>query len=563
MPFTKDGTRPDMIINPHALPSRMTIGHLVECLMGKACLSVGGFGDGTAFINKGSKVRVFGDILTQMNYHSSGNEIFYNGMTGEQLEAQIFFGPTYYMRLKHMVKDKINYRALGPRTALTKQPVSGRANDGGLRIGEMERDAVAAHGIANFLTESMMERGDKYHIAVCNTTGMLAVCNPAKNLFMSPMADGPIKFVGSLDGKEIHVENITKYGRSFSVVSLPYSMKLLMQELQTINVQMRIITEDTLPQLENMMFSHNIHHLMGLPIPKNNEHNELNVYTDKYTKTKREPPKKETDIFTILENEKRNESSPEWFISGGQGAKHPTTNSSGGLEEFGEKRTPPPKIKIRDSSNDPDENVIIEIEDVPDDFEKGQYVHYRGDSTMGSTLRLWEIMDVSPHFITIQSMSDTMSPDPELFEEDIKVVKPNEIYRPGDIPQDHVLVPPLFMQQPDQNEYVQNADGQWVPFQPTINPNYQNTQQDPNKTIHFAPVINVVAGDNTGTIDLDSAQPTATPITTNTLPGGLEEVYVKGISQPDESHKKIIGTSESATQNDLLSTGVFSIKKMD
>jgi DNA-directed RNA polymerase beta subunit len=247
MPFTKEGIRPDIIINPHALPSRMTVGHLVETLMGKACLNVGGFGDGTAFLNKGSKIGVFGEMLPQLGYHSSGNDILHNGMTGEQIEAEVFFGPTYYMRLKHMVKDKINYRALGPRTALTKQPVHGRANDGGLRIGEMERDSVLAHGITGFLTESMMERGDKYYMAVCNNTGMLAICNPAKNLFMSPMADGPIQFVGSLDGKEMYIENVTKFGRDFSIVTVPYTMKLLIQELQCANIQMRIITEDTMP----------------------------------------------------------------------------------------------------------------------------------------------------------------------------------------------------------------------------------------------------------------------------------------------------------------------------
>ena len=140
MPFTKDGVRPDLIINPHAIPSRMTIGHLVECITGKACVLQGGYGDCTAFNNKGSKVQVFGNMLNEVGYHSSGNEILYNGMDGTQLESEIFMGPNYYMRLKHMVKDKINYRARGPRTALTRQAVSGRANDGGLRIGEMERD---------------------------------------------------------------------------------------------------------------------------------------------------------------------------------------------------------------------------------------------------------------------------------------------------------------------------------------------------------------------------------------------------------------------------------------
>jgi DNA-directed RNA polymerase II subunit RPB2 len=262
MPFTKDGIRPDIIINPHALPTRMTIGHLVECIIGKAAACHGGYADCTAFNNKGSKVKVFGEILSNVGYHSSGNEILYNGMTGQQLEAEIFMGPNYYMRLKHMVKDKINYRSLGPRSALTKQPVGGRANDGGLRIGEMERDSVISHGLSEFLRESMMERGDKYQMAVCNTTGLIAIYNPAKNLFMSPMADGPLRFTASLDGKHMNINNISRFGRNFSIVNVPYSLKLLMQELQTINIQLRIITEDNIRQLENMSFSKNIETLL-------------------------------------------------------------------------------------------------------------------------------------------------------------------------------------------------------------------------------------------------------------------------------------------------------------
>jgi DNA-directed RNA polymerase II subunit RPB2 len=264
MPFTAEGIRPDLIINPHAIPTRMTIGQLVECITGKAAAMLGGYSDCTAFNNKGSKVGFFGEILCKEGFHSSGNELLYNGMTGEQLEAEIFMGPTYYMRLKHMVKDKINFRAQGPRTALTRQPVSGRANDGGLRIGEMERDSVISHGAAAFLNESMMERGDKYYMAVCNNTGMIAVYNPDKNLFLSPMADGPLRFVGSLDGKEMNIETFSVYGRNFSVICVPYSLKLLIQELQTINVQMRVITEDNIEQLTNMSFSKNIDKLSNI-----------------------------------------------------------------------------------------------------------------------------------------------------------------------------------------------------------------------------------------------------------------------------------------------------------
>jgi len=261
MPFCADGTRPDMIINPHAIPSRMTIGQLVESLLGKVCVSYGGFGDCTAFQTKGPNTEVYGQALVNAGFHSSGNQILYNGYTGEQLYSEIYMGPTYYMRLKHMVKDKINYRARGPNTQLTRQPVQGRANDGGLRIGEMERDGVMAHGASAFLNDSFMIRGDEYFMAVCNKTGNVAIYNEALNLFLSPSADGPIKFKGTMDGK-LNIDNISKFGRSFSIVRIPYSLKLMIQELQIMNVNMRIITDDNIDQLMSMSYSNNINKLL-------------------------------------------------------------------------------------------------------------------------------------------------------------------------------------------------------------------------------------------------------------------------------------------------------------
>jgi DNA-directed RNA polymerase II subunit RPB2 len=261
MPFCADGTRPDLIINPHALPSRMTIGQLIESLLGKVCVSYGGFGDCTAFQTKGPNTAIYGEALTNAGFHSSGNQILYNGMTGEQLYSEIYMGPTYYMRLKHMVKDKINFRARGPNTQLTRQPVQGRANDGGLRIGEMERDGVMAHGASAFLNDSFMVRGDEYYMAVCNKTGCTAIYNGALNLFLSPFADGPVKFKGTMDGK-MNIDNISRFGRSFSIIRIPYSLKLLIQELQVMNIQMRIITEDNIDQLMNMSYSDNINKLL-------------------------------------------------------------------------------------------------------------------------------------------------------------------------------------------------------------------------------------------------------------------------------------------------------------
>jgi DNA-directed RNA polymerase II subunit RPB2 len=440
MPFTKDGIRPDLIINPHAIPSRMTIGQLVECLMGKSCAIYGGFGDCTAFNNNGSKIGLFGESLTKMGFHSSGNEILYNGMTGEQIESDIFIGPTYYMRLKHMVKDKINYRARGPMTSLTKQPVSGRANDGGLRIGEMERDVLISHGINNFLRESMMERGDKYFMAVCNQTGMLAIYNPSKNLFMSPMADGPIKFIGSLDGKEMHIENITKYGRNFSIVCVPYTLKLLLQELQAINIQMRIITDDNIDQLENMAFSKNISKLMQkenvstkdvIGEIKEKLHVEFKGKVDKQKELRRI----EMEQYGLQE-------SPEYVPPEFEPILPEIVQT---LQPISPDYAPPsfkpvspdfPPPPLSESlpfelASTPPESPPFELASTPSkspSFQKGEVVLYRGGNKPN---RLWYIKDVGGgQFITIETSDMEGIND---IQDTIKVVEPCDIYRPSEV----------------------------------------------------------------------------------------------------------------------------------
>jgi DNA-directed RNA polymerase II subunit RPB2 len=271
MPFTSDGIRPDLIINPHAIPSRMTIGQLVECLLGKACSIYGGYGDCTAFSTMGANYNTYGHMLTKMGYHHSGNQLLYNGFTGEQIYSEIFIGPTYYMRLKHMVKDKINYRATGKRNFLTRQTNQGRANDGGLKIGEMERDGIMAHGLSYFLNESYMIRGDQYFMGICNKTGAIAIYNPDNNLFLSPFADGPLVFNKNIEGKEI-LNSVSKFGRSFSLVRIPFALKLLIQELQVMNIQMRIITEENIDQLLNLSYqSRNIDKLLYVETSENVE----------------------------------------------------------------------------------------------------------------------------------------------------------------------------------------------------------------------------------------------------------------------------------------------------
>lgn len=257
MPFTKDGLRPDIIINPHAIPSRMTIGQLVETIMTKLGLTLGCSMDSTPYTTDKSKIEKVGTMLTQYGMHSSGNDVLYNGMTGEQIEHSIFIGPTYYLRLKHMTKDKINHRAGGARTLLTRQTNHGRANDGGLRIGEMERDGIIGHGCTFFLKDSMMNRGDKYQMAICNHSGTMAIYDKQTNHFYSPILDGPIEF--DMEGKEvIHSKTVSKYGKDFTIVEVPYCFKLLIHELSSMNVQMRLITSanvDMKYKLGNMKFS--------------------------------------------------------------------------------------------------------------------------------------------------------------------------------------------------------------------------------------------------------------------------------------------------------------------
>ena len=172
MPFTASGLRPDMIVNPHAFPSRMTIGMFIELMSTKLGLQMGALIDGTPFSTQ-NRVGETKDLLLKAGFHPYGHEIMYNGETGEMMEAEMFMGPTHYLRLKQMVEDKINYRATGPKKLLTHQPVEGRSNDGGLRIGEMERDVLVTHGISKFLNESLLDRSDKSEILFQPSTGLL------------------------------------------------------------------------------------------------------------------------------------------------------------------------------------------------------------------------------------------------------------------------------------------------------------------------------------------------------------------------------------------------------
>ena len=230
MPFTKDGLRPDIILNPHAIPSRMTIAQLKETLLGKVLIELGMFGDGTSFGNL--DISTICKELQKLNYESYGNEILYNGLTGEQLETSIFIGPVFYQRLKHMVNDKQHSRSIGPMVNLTRQPAEGRSRDGGFRIGEMERDVMIAHGMSKFCRERLYDVSDKYSVHVCNKCGMIASYN-----------DGIKNKMYTNSDFTIHLCRLCDNTTDFAKVEIPYAYKLLSQELQTINVVPRIITE--------------------------------------------------------------------------------------------------------------------------------------------------------------------------------------------------------------------------------------------------------------------------------------------------------------------------------
>ena len=219
MPFNRHGVRPDIIINPHAIPSRMTIGQLKETLLGKVLVELGLFGDGTSFGDL--DVKTISQKLLDLGYESSGNEILYNGLTGEQLECNVFFGPVFYQRLKHMVNDKQHSRSIGPMVNLTRQPAEGRSRDGGLRFGEMERDGMISHGAARFTRGRMYDASDKYQVYVCKSCGLIASYN---------------------DQLHIHHCRTCDNRADFAYVEIPYACKLLFQELITMNVVPRVMT---------------------------------------------------------------------------------------------------------------------------------------------------------------------------------------------------------------------------------------------------------------------------------------------------------------------------------
>lgn len=171
MPFCDEGMCPDMVMNPHGFPSRMTIGKMIEMVAGKAGVLAGNIHDGSAFA--GDSIESVSNVLIQHGYNYRGKDYMTSGITGEGIEAYIFFGPIFYQKLKHMVKDKMHARSRGPRAVLTRQPTEGRSRDGGLRLGEMERDCLIGYGASALLMERLMFSSDGFDVHVCRTCGLI------------------------------------------------------------------------------------------------------------------------------------------------------------------------------------------------------------------------------------------------------------------------------------------------------------------------------------------------------------------------------------------------------
>jgi DNA-directed RNA polymerase II subunit RPB2 len=251
MPRTASGLVPDMVVNPHCMPSRMTMAQLLESLLGKAAAGVGAIGNATAFMNDGDPSEEIGKVLAgQLGLNPMGDDLLYDGMSGQMVPSTIFMGPIYIMRLKHMTEDKWNARGEGRREQRTHQPTGGRGAQGGLRIGEMERDAILGHGVIDFTRETYMKRADAYQTWVCNGCGLIPIYNERTSLFVCPTCDGPVRFIGDSAATLKLLPPNKRSLVTFSKVEIPYATKLLDQEVSFfLNMSTRMLTDRAMKRL--------------------------------------------------------------------------------------------------------------------------------------------------------------------------------------------------------------------------------------------------------------------------------------------------------------------------
>jgi len=222
LPFTKEGIIPDLILNPHAIPSRMTAGHLLETLGGKAGSIAGKIMNGSAFEDNQGSAEDYAKILKSFGFAENGTEEMYDGMSGEKIKTRIFLGCVYYQKLHHLVANKMHVRSRGPVQLLTHQPTEGRAREGGLRFGEMERDCLIGYGASMLIKERLLEESDKTEVLVCSKCGSLAVHDHVKNFDYCPVCKS----------SEIYP------------VEMSYAFKLLLDEIRALGIFPRLVLKD-------------------------------------------------------------------------------------------------------------------------------------------------------------------------------------------------------------------------------------------------------------------------------------------------------------------------------
>ena len=257
MPFTNDGIIPDIIFNPFGVPTRMTLGQMIEHVMTEIGIDLGFLPQ----TNIMEKIDIAGIINTmeERGFNYQGDKVLYNGFNGDQMKSLVFMSPVYYQRTYLQTRDKINARASGQRqngipvpggayTASERQVVQGRANGGGIKCGEMERDSLIAHGIMGFINENTMGRGDKFYVYISPITGEMMVGNPEDKIFFDNSVDGPISFhmiEGTGQGRKhiIGPNTFKKKQQKFVKIQIPYAMKLLLHDFHGMGISLRLKPE--------------------------------------------------------------------------------------------------------------------------------------------------------------------------------------------------------------------------------------------------------------------------------------------------------------------------------